>query len=68
MDTFLEQNPPLKNQMIGDLPMGRLVTPEEVAQTILFLASPASSYINGHTLVVDGGGSLQLANTPFSDP
>lgn len=68
MDTFLEQNPPLKKQIIGDLPMGRLVSPHEVAAAILFLASGASSYINGHTLVVDGGASLQLANTPFSDP
>jgi len=68
MDTFLEQNPPLKKQIIGDLPMGRLVSPEEVANAILFLASGASSYINGHTLVMDGGASLQLSNTPFSDP
>jgi NAD(P)-dependent dehydrogenase (short-subunit alcohol dehydrogenase family) len=66
MDTFLEQSPPLKKQMLGDLPMGRLVDPEEVADAVLFLASPSSSYINGHTLVVDGGASLQLANTPFS--
>jgi NAD(P)-dependent dehydrogenase (short-subunit alcohol dehydrogenase family) len=66
MDTFLEQSPPLKKQLLGDLPMGRLVDPEEVADAVLFLASPCSSYINGHTLVVDGGASLQLANTPFS--
>jgi NAD(P)-dependent dehydrogenase (short-subunit alcohol dehydrogenase family) len=66
MDTFLEQSPPLKKQMLGDLPMGRLVDPDEVADAVLFLASPSSSYINGHTLVVDGGASLQLANTPFS--
>ena len=67
MDTFLEENPPLMKQMLGDLAMGRLVEPEEVAQAVLFLASPLASYINGHTLVVDGGSSLQLANTPFSD-
>jgi enoyl-[acyl-carrier protein] reductase III len=36
-------------------PLGRLVTPEEVAQVALFLCSPASAGVNGHTLVVDGG-------------
>jgi NAD(P)-dependent dehydrogenase (short-subunit alcohol dehydrogenase family) len=67
MDVFLEQSPYLKKQILGDLPMGRLVDPEEVADVVLFLTSPASSYVNGHTLVVDGGASLQIANTPFSD-
>ena len=36
-------------------PMRRLATPEEVANAILFLASPAASMITGHTLPVDGG-------------
>lgn len=37
------------------VPSGRLGTAEDVAQTALFLASDAASYINGQTLVVDGG-------------
>lgn len=37
------------------VPTGRLGTAEDVARTALFLASDAASYINGQTLVVDGG-------------
>jgi enoyl-[acyl-carrier protein] reductase III len=39
-------------------PIGRLVTADEVAQAAQFLCSDAASGIVGHTLVVDGGGSL----------
>jgi NAD(P)-dependent dehydrogenase (short-subunit alcohol dehydrogenase family) len=39
----------------GVIPMGRVGTPEEVAQVALFLASDDSSYITGQSIVVDGG-------------
>lgn len=39
-------------------PLGRLVTPEEVALAARFLCSPAAAGVNGHTLVVDGGAGV----------
>lgn len=40
--------------LAGRVPMGRLGTPEEVAALVLFLASPASSYVSGAEISVDG--------------
>jgi NAD(P)-dependent dehydrogenase (short-subunit alcohol dehydrogenase family) len=37
-------------------PLGRLVKPEEVAEAVVWLASPAAAAINGQALVLDGGG------------
>lgn len=43
---------------IARIPDGRLGTPEDMAGTAIFLASPLASYVTGHTVVVDGGLSL----------
>jgi len=44
------------NQLVIDrTPMGRVAEPEELAGAFLFLASPASGMVTGHTLAVDGG-------------
>jgi NAD(P)-dependent dehydrogenase (short-subunit alcohol dehydrogenase family) len=40
---------------VNNIPLGRVGTPEEVARTILFLASEASSYLIGETIEVNGG-------------
>jgi NAD(P)-dependent dehydrogenase (short-subunit alcohol dehydrogenase family) len=37
------------------LPLGRTASPEEIAEAIVFLASPRSSYVNGAILAADGG-------------
>jgi 2-dehydro-3-deoxy-D-gluconate 5-dehydrogenase len=45
-----------RNRQITErIPAGRWGTPEDLAGAAIFLASPASDYVNGHVLVVDGG-------------
>ena len=46
---------PALNQVKAQTPLGRLGRPEEVADAVVFLASPRSSYITGQTLGVNGG-------------
>jgi 3-oxoacyl-[acyl-carrier protein] reductase len=48
-------NPKRLEGAIEKIPLKRLGTPADMAGAALFLASPLASYIDGHTLVVDGG-------------
>jgi 3-oxoacyl-[acyl-carrier protein] reductase len=45
----------VKEEMANQVPMKRIGQPEEVANAVAFLASPAASYINGINIPVDGG-------------
>jgi NAD(P)-dependent dehydrogenase (short-subunit alcohol dehydrogenase family) len=45
--------------MLKTVPVGRLGRPEEIASPVVWLCSDAASLVVGHTLVVDGGYSIQ---------
>jgi len=51
-------DPKLYQATLKGIPFGRMGTPEEVAEVVLFLASPAARWITGQTIVVDGGQAL----------
>lgn len=53
-ETIERDNPELFREALALNPMGRMGTPQEVANAAVFLASPAASFISGTNLVVDG--------------
>ena len=52
---WYREKPELRSTFESHIPMGRLGEPDELGPAALFLASDASSYVTGATLVVDGG-------------
>jgi 3-oxoacyl-[acyl-carrier protein] reductase len=51
-DALSEEN---RAALLGQVPLGRLGSPDDVAQAVAFLASPQAAYITGETLHVNGG-------------
>jgi 3-oxoacyl-[acyl-carrier protein] reductase len=51
-------DPKLYNGILASIPFGRLGEPEEVADVVLFLASPLARWVTGQTVIVDGGQML----------
>ena len=51
----LREDPERTRQITERIPAGRWGQPEDLAGAVIFLAAPASDYVNGHILVVDGG-------------
>ncbi len=48
-------NPDVYQEIVKGIPMGRIAEPEEIVHPVLFLASGGASFMNGQTLIVDGG-------------
>jgi 3-oxoacyl-[acyl-carrier protein] reductase len=49
----------VKDQIRGQVPMGRFGEPEEVAQVVAFLVGETAGYVTGQTIAVDGGMTMQ---------
>jgi NAD(P)-dependent dehydrogenase (short-subunit alcohol dehydrogenase family) len=58
MARALWENPETREKALEGYPIGRLGEPEDLAGAILFLASPAASWITGQALPVDGGATI----------
>lgn len=53
---LVKRNSPEKNALIAkDIPQGRFAEPKEIAELVSFLISDKNTYINGQSLVIDGG-------------
>lgn len=55
MSAPIYADPAVRAVRSGGVPLKRLGTPEDIAEAVTYLDSPAGSYVNGHDLVVDGG-------------
>jgi NAD(P)-dependent dehydrogenase (short-subunit alcohol dehydrogenase family) len=55
VSAMLAKEPQAMNELMKDVPIGRLGRAEEVAAAVLWLCSPGASFVIGHALVVDGG-------------
>ena len=51
----IDNVPGLEAHALGESPLGRLGTPEEMSEAVVWLCSDAASYVNGHTMIADGG-------------
>jgi gluconate 5-dehydrogenase len=60
LNTALLEDKAFTSWVEGRTPAGRWAKPDELAGAVVFLASDASSYVNGHVLAVDGGLSVSL--------
>jgi NAD(P)-dependent dehydrogenase (short-subunit alcohol dehydrogenase family) len=53
-DRLKQRDPDFYNELIGRVPLGRFGDERDLAGAVVFLASPASAFVTGHVLVVDG--------------
>jgi len=55
-------NPDLQNALAKDIPMHRVGLPDDIKGLALFLSSPASAYVTGQEIIIDGGWGLGVAD------
>jgi 2-deoxy-D-gluconate 3-dehydrogenase len=55
LTTALQNDAARSRQILERIPAGRWGEPQDLVGAVVFLSSPASAYVNGHILVVDGG-------------
>lgn len=53
-DRLKQRDPDFYRELVGRVPLGRFGEDRDLAGAVVYLASPASSYVTGHVLVVDG--------------
>ena len=59
VNDWIGEDPALEKQVVDLHPIGRIADAEEIANAVLWLCSPESSFVLGHALTVDGGYSIQ---------
>jgi NAD(P)-dependent dehydrogenase (short-subunit alcohol dehydrogenase family) len=55
VERVIGNDPEVEKDMTAMEPIGRLGTPEEIAEAVVWLCSDAASFVTGHTMTVDGG-------------
>ncbi len=56
---FAKKEPTFKDYVKSSLPIGRIGTPKDVASAVQWLCSDGASYVTGHTMLIDGGMTVQ---------
>jgi NAD(P)-dependent dehydrogenase (short-subunit alcohol dehydrogenase family) len=59
VEQLIESRPQLAERLPRSMPIGRLGTPEEIADAVVYLCSDGAAFMVGHALVLDGGIAAQ---------